>query len=165
MRIDDSLGKDSLFEAEAKRCAELIEQANKIVATNKKALYFLDEPMHSTPPIEGSATSMAVTEYMGRLPGIRLLVTTHYHNCIELENIHPDYFQNISMDAFINDSTNTYRFPYKIKNGASIKCIALELLHEKNLPPQLIQRAINLKNKICDQQVTKTSCFSNQMEH
>ena len=165
MRIDDSLGKESLFEAEAKRCSELIEQANQIVATNKKALYFLDEPMHSTPPIEGSATSMAVTEYMGKLPGIKLLVTTHYHNCVELENMHPDYFQNISMDAFINEKTNVYNFPYRIRKGASVKCIALELLHEKKLPSELIKRAINLKNKICDQQVNKTICFSKQTVH
>jgi DNA mismatch repair ATPase MutS len=112
--------------------------------------------MHSTPPIEGSATSMAVIEYMGKLPNIRLMVTTHYHECIELEKIHPTYFQNISMDAFINKNTGLYTFPYKIKNGASIKCIALELLNEKKLPKQVIQRAIVLKNKICDQQVTNT---------
>lgn len=155
MRIDDTLGQDSLFEAEAKRCSELIEQADSIVAIGKKALYFLDEPMHSTPPIEGSATSMAVIEYMGNLPGIRLMVTTHYHNCVELETIDPSKFQNISMDAFINVATNTYQFPYKIKNGASFKCIALELLSEKKLPPKLIKRAINLKNKICEQQISK----------
>jgi DNA mismatch repair ATPase MutS len=112
--------------------------------------------MHSTPPIEGSATSMAVIEYMGKLPNIRLMVTTHYHECIELEKIHPDYFQNISMDAFVDKLTGLYTFPYKIKKGASIKCIALELLNEKKLPKQLIQRAIVLKNKICEQQVTKT---------
>ena len=156
MRIEDSLGQSSLFEAEAKRCAELLEQAEKISFSQKRALYFLDEPMHSTPPIEGCATSMAVIEYMGRLPGIRLLVTTHYHDCIKLEDMHSDYFQNISMDAFINDTTGLYMFPYKIKNGASIKCIALELLHEKKLPKPLIARAIVLKNKICHQQVNNS---------
>jgi len=156
MRIEDSLGQSSLFEAEAKRCAELLEQAEAIVTSKRNALYFLDEPMHSTPPIEGSATSMAVIEYMGKLPNIRLMVTTHYHECIELEKILPDYFQNISMDAFVDKLTGLYTFPYKIKKGASIKCIALELLNEKKLPKQLIQRAIVLKNKICEQQVTKT---------
>ena len=156
MRIEDSLGQLSLFEAEAKRCAELLEQAHKILNNGMSALYFLDEPMHSTPPIEGSATSMAVSEYMGKLPGIRLMVTTHYHECIGLESMYPDYFQNISMDAFTDPITGRYIFPYKIQKGASTKCIALELLNEKNLPNEIIQRAIILKNKICDKQVKKS---------
>jgi hypothetical protein len=157
MRIEDSLGHSSLFEAEAKRCAELLEQAEAIVHSGKTALYFLDEPMHSTPPIEGCATSMAVIEYMGRLPGIRMMVTTHYHDCVKLEEIHPNHFQNISMDAYVSNETGLYMFPYNIKNGASFKCIALELLNEKKLPPGLVRRAIDLKNKICSQQVTKSS--------
>lgn len=154
MRIEDTLGESSLFEAEAKRCAELLEQAESISLAQKRALYFLDEPMHSTPPIEGTATSMAVIEYMGRLSGIRLLVTTHYHDCIKLESMHPKYYQNISMDAYNTD--NGYVFPYKIKNGASVKCIALELLHEKKLPKEVIKRAIVLKNKICDNELIKS---------
>ena len=157
MRIEDSLGQSSLFEAEANRCTELLAQAHTFASSQKHALYFLDEPMHSTPPIEGCATSMAVIEHMGRLPGIRLLVTTHYHDCIHLESMHPTYFQNISMDAYMNEKTERYIFPYKIHNGASLKCIALELLNEKNLPKSLIKRAIVLKNKICNQQVTKST--------
>ena len=155
MRIEDTLGEASLFEAEAKRCAELLEQAESISVAQKRALYFLDEPMHSTPPIEGTATSMAVIEYMGKLSGIRLLVTTHYHDCIKLESMHPKYYKNISMDAY--NKNGTYIFPYKIKNGASVKCIALELLHEKNLPKNLIERAIVLKNKICQQELIKSN--------
>jgi len=154
MRIEDSLGQASLFEAEAKRCSELLIQSEAVSNAGHRGLYFLDEPMHSTPPIEGCATSMAVIEYMGRLPGIRLLVTTHYHDCIKLEDMHPMYFQNISMDAFLDNESALYKFPYRIKNGASIKCIALELLNEKKLPKSLIRRAIILKNKICEQQVT-----------
>jgi hypothetical protein len=154
MRIEDSLGQASLFEAEAKRCSELLIQSEAVSNSGLRGLYFLDEPMHSTPPIEGCATSMAVIEYMGKLPGIRLLVTTHYHDCIKLEEMHPEYFQNISMDAFLDKESELYKFPYRIKNGASIKCIALELLNEKKLPKSLITRAIILKNKICAQQVT-----------
>ena len=110
MRISDTLGTSSLFEAEVKRCAELITQATQISAQGKRAIYFLDEPMHSTPPIEGSATSKAVIEYIGSIPNVRILVTTHYH---ELVNMNPLLFKNISMDA-IEQSDGTYIFPYKI---------------------------------------------------
>jgi len=151
IRISDELGKLSLFEAEAKRCAELIKQAEEISRSGKTAIYFLDEPMHSTPPIEGTATSIAVIEHIGNLPGIKLLVTTHYHDIIKLGD--DKLFKNISVEANIieNDIVNCsykYNFPYKIKSGHSRQCIALELLSDKNLPKKIIKRAIEVKNKI-----------------
>jgi len=146
MRISDELGISSLFEAETNRCADLIKQAEEFSKNNKKAIYFLDEPMHSTPPIEGSATSLAVIEHLGKLEGIRLLVTTHYHNLIELDKI-PEFI-NVSMKA--NNTENGYTFPYKINKGASYQCIALELLKEHNLPDNVVKRAIEVKNKICE---------------
>uniref|UniRef100_A0A6C0KUY8 DNA mismatch repair proteins mutS family domain-containing protein n=1 Tax=viral metagenome TaxID=1070528 RepID=A0A6C0KUY8_9ZZZZ len=155
IRISDELGKLSLFEAEAKRCAELIKQAEKIAEAGKKAIYFLDEPMHSTPPIEGTATSIAVIEHIGKLPGIKLLVTTHYHDIIKLgtDKSTQGIFTNVSVEAKLieNDIENCnykYEFPYKIKKGPSVQCIALELLSDKDLPKKIIKRAIEVKNKI-----------------
>ena len=143
MRISDVLGTSSLFEAEVKRCAELISQAEKIALEGKRALYFLDEPMHSTPPIEGSATSKAVIEYIAHITGVHILVTTHYHDLVTMS---PELFQNISMDA-IEQHDGSYVFPYKIQNGPSFKCIALELLEANKLPRLIVDEAIKIKNK------------------
>jgi len=143
MRISDTLGTSSLFEAEVKRCAELIKQATQIAAENKRAIYFLDEPMHSTPPIEGSATSKAVIEYIGSIPNIRILVTTHYHDLVTMK---PQLFKNISMDAIVQ-SDGSYIFPYKIQSGPSFKCIALELLEANKLPKEIVNEAIKIKNE------------------
>lgn len=142
MRISDSLGTSSLFEAEVKRCAELINQAEEISAQGKKAIYFLDEPMHSTPPIEGSATSKAVITYIGSISNVRILVTTHYH---DLVSMNPKLFKNVSMDA-IETNDKTYIFPYKIQSGPSFKCIALELLEANKLPSSIVEEAIKIKN-------------------
>jgi len=149
MRISDELGTSSLFEAEVKRCAELIEQAEAVAAAGHRAMYFLDEPMHSTPPIEGSATSKAVIEYIGKIPGVRVLVTTHYH---DLTSMSPSLFFNVSMDAVAIDVAVTshaatqYTFPYRIQRGPSYKCIALELLEKNKLPIAIVQEAIRIKN-------------------
>ena len=142
MRISDTLGTSSLFEAEVKRCAELITQATQIAAEGKRAIYFLDEPMHSTPPIEGSATSKAVIEYIGSIPNIRILVTTHYHDLVSMK---PRLFKNVSMDA-IEQPNGSYVFPYKIQSGPSFKCIALELLEANKLPKEIVIEAIKIKN-------------------
>lgn len=150
IRISDELGRLSLFEAETKRCADLIKQAEDISNAGQRAIYFLDEPMHSTPPIEGSATSMAVIEHIGKLPGIKLLVTTHYHDLISLDN---KYFKNLSVEAHLVEShpekcSYKFKFPYKIKKGSSTQCIAIELLSDKDLPLNVIRRAIEVKNKL-----------------
>ena len=142
IRISDQLGESSLFEAEVARCAELIALAEATSAAGKCATYFLDEPMHSTPPVEGSATSRAVLEYIGRLPGVRVLVTTHYHDVTAMD---PAMFHNVSMDAVLH--ATKYVFPYKIQRGPSFKCIALELLEKNKLPTPIVQEAIRFKNE------------------
>ena len=162
MRISDQLGTSSLFEAEVKRCAELISQAEQTSMSGLRATYFLDEPMHSTPPIEGSATSKAVLEYIGKLPGITVLITTHYHDIVTMD---PEYFHNVSMDAIEEHEDGkenvpgkiTYTFPYKIQRGPSFKCIALELLEKNQLPSGIVEHAIRIKNELLQRNATFTA--------
>ena len=170
MRISDQLGTSSLFEAEVKRCAELISQAEQTSMSGLRATYFLDEPMHSTPPIEGSATSKAVLEYIGKLPGVTVLITTHYHDIVTMDS---KYFHNISMDAIAEENREEnreekekeqdgpgktkYIFPYKIQRGPSFKCIALELLEKNQLPTGIVQEAIRIKNQMLQRNTTFTA--------
>ena len=48
------------------------------------------------------------------------------------------------------DTKNRYIFPYKIKRGYSYLCIAIELLDIKEFPSIIIDNAIKMKNKICN---------------
>ena len=148
MRVSDVLGNRSYFEAEAEYCLNMINKAKEINANNKSALFLMDEPMHSTPPIEGMATAYAVIEYLSKLQGITLIITTHFHRLIKLEEIYPEKFINLSVDAI--PMNNKYYFPYKINRGHSYLCIAIELLDIKDFPKDIIDNAIKMKNKICN---------------
>ena len=147
MRVSDELGNKSYFEAEAEYCLNMINKANEISKYNKRGLFLMDEPMHSTPPTEGMATAYAVIEYLSKMSGISLIITTHFHKLIKLEELYPDKFINISVDAIPQD--NKYYFPYKINKGHSYLCIAIELLDIKDFPKEIIDNAIKMKNKIC----------------
>lgn len=153
IRVQDTVGSASLFEAEVQRCGVLLQQAEAAVTMGKTTLLLLDEPMHSTPPTEGAATAMAVIERLGRMPGVRVLCTTHYHNITMLPKQDPSMFLNVSMDAIAyrhrRNGKTMFRFPYRIKRGASYQCIALELLRAKDIPNDVVTRAIEIKNKIC----------------
>jgi DNA mismatch repair ATPase MutS len=147
MRVSDELGNKSYFEAEAEYCLNMINKAVEINGNNQKGLFLMDEPMHSTPPTEGMATAYAVIEYLSKISGISLIITTHFHKLVKLEELYPDKFINLSVDAIPQD--NKYYFPYKIKKGHSYLCIAIELLDIKDFPKEIIDNAIKMKNKIC----------------
>jgi DNA mismatch repair ATPase MutS len=155
MRITDVLGSKSYFEAEAEYCMRMMQKAKYLSDNNMKGLFLMDEPMHSTPPTEGMATAYAVAEYIGKLKGATVILTTHFHKLVLLEKEYPQYFVNLSVEAH-KQADGTFYFPYKISRGYSYQCIAIELLLSKEFPEEVIISAINMKNKICSELVDKS---------
>ena len=146
MRISDVLGSKSYFEVEAEYCANMMKKALELSKQNKRTLFLMDEPMHSTPPTEGMSTAYAVAEYIGNLPGTNIILTTHFHKLTLLAETYPDIFVNLCVEAIPQDKG--FYFPYTIKTGYSYQCIAIELLSSKHFPNTVIDSAINMKNKI-----------------
>ena len=149
MRVSDELGQTSYFETEVKYCKNMIDKA---IENNGKgrSLFILDEPMHSTPPIEGQSTAYAVLRYLAEnFDNIDILITTHYHNLVCLEYEYPRLFKNVSMEAN-NIGYRRYNFKYKLKNGFSKQCIAIELLDREMFPKEIIDNACMFKDKICN---------------
>jgi predicted ATPase len=144
MRIKDEVGVSSYFEAETSYCNKMIEIADEISKKGKRGVFILDEPMHSTPPLEAISVAYSITKYLGNLKGIRLIITTHFHKLIELEK--NNNFINLSVSATkINEK---YVFDYKIKKGGSKQTIAIELLEKHKLKEEIINSAIEIKNKL-----------------
>lgn len=145
MRVQDSIGSMSLYEAECQRCKELIEET---ADADRPILVFLDEPMHATPPIEGASTAMAFAKYLGQKDNVKLIITTHYHVLTNLEKIASQYFRNISMDVNVIDPFHI-EFSYKLRPGPSYQSIAIEMLEKDAFPKEMLKDAIEIKNKIC----------------
>jgi DNA mismatch repair ATPase MutS len=108
----------------------------------------MDEPMHSTPPIEGVAVAFSVAEYLANIKGVTLIITTHFHNLMELEDKYKKLFINLSVNANYNDKTKCYDFNYKINKGGSKQIIAIELLEKNKFNKNIIKSAIEIKNKL-----------------
>ena len=149
MRITDILGSRSYFETEAEYCRNMMNKAIDLSKNNKRGLFLMDEPMHSTPPTEGMSTAYAVAEFIGNLPNTSIILTTHFHKLTLLEANYPDTFINLSVEAI--KQGNGFHFPYLIRPGFSYQCIAIDLLSSKEFPESVISSAINMKNKICDE--------------
>jgi hypothetical protein len=151
MRVTDVIGSKSYFEAETSHCNEMINIADDLFKTKKRGLFLMDEPMHSTPPFEGVSIAFSVAEYLAKLKGITLIITTHFHNLIELEDKHKNLFINLSVNATYNQISKLYDFNYKINRGGSKQIIAIELLEKNNFNKDIIFSAIEMKNKLYNQ--------------
>jgi predicted ATPase len=151
MRVSDEVGSKSYFEAETSHCNNMINVADELFKTKKRGLFLMDEPMHSTPPIEGVAVAFSVAEYLAKLKGITLIITTHFHNLIELEDKYKSLFINLNVNATYNDKTKIYDFNYKINRGGSKQIIAIELLEKHKFNKDIINSAIEMKNKLYNQ--------------
>jgi len=151
MRISDEVGSKSYFEAETSYCNKMINIADELYKTKKRGLFLMDEPMHSTPPFEGVSIAFSVAEYLAKLNGITLIITTHFHNLIELEDKHKSLFINLNVNATYNPITKLYDFNYKINRGGSKQIIAIELLEKHKFNKDIIASAIEMKNKLYNQ--------------
>eukprot|EP00960_Hanusia_phi_P061481 764855-Hanusia_phi.AAC.2 len=146
MRVYDIVGQRSFYEAEAEYCKAMLDKAEEFKESN--SLFVMDEPMHSTPPTEGFATAYAVCQYLGnKYENCKLIITTHYHNMINLAKDYPNSFVNLSVEA-IPMPNRKFKFPYKIHNDYSFQCIAIELLEDRTFPREVIETAIKIKNKM-----------------
>jgi len=151
MRVVDITGEMSYFETETNYCNNMINIAQQLEKENKRGLFLMDEPMHSTPPIEGVSVAYSVAKFLGNMKGITLIITTHFHNLIELEHEYKSRFINLSVSAKYNDKTSNYEFNYKINRGGSKQIIAIELLEKHKFNKDIIKSAIEMKNKIYSQ--------------
>ena len=80
------------------------------------------------------------------MKNIRFIITTHFHKLIDLEDNYKDRFINLNVKAFKEDKN--YKFDYKINRGGSRQTIAIELLKKHELNDEIINSAIEIKNKI-----------------
>ena len=69
-------------------------------------------------------------------------------NLIELEDKYKSLFINLNVNATYNENTKSYEFNYKINRGGSKQIIAIELLEKNKFNKNIINSAIEMKNKL-----------------
>jgi hypothetical protein len=76
LNIPDTSGRDSLFQAEARRCKEILD----IISVNKKDTHFcvFDELYSGTNPEEAEQSSISFMKYITKYKNVLCLLTTHF---------------------------------------------------------------------------------------
>jgi hypothetical protein len=138
LNIPDTSGRDSLFQAEARRCKEIID----IINDNKRESHFcvFDELYSGTNPEEAETSASAFMLYLQKYKKVSSLLTTHFVKvCKKLDNI--EGIENFKMITETNE--DKIKYTYKLDKGISEVKGGINVLTEMNYPKEIINNTIN----------------------
>jgi hypothetical protein len=132
INIPDTSGRDSLFQAEARRCKEVIE----LMKTTTSAFCIFDELFSGTNPSEASASAYAFLDYMSKQPHCTFLLTTHFLDvCDKLTK------SSIEMYHLNTKDGDELTYTYKLTPGISRIKGGLHILKMLQYPASILQCA------------------------
>tara|TARA_B110000305_G_C19462283_1_gene655405 strand:+ start:2956 stop:4644 length:1689 start_codon:yes stop_codon:yes gene_type:complete len=133
LNIPDTSDRDSLFQAEARRCREIIESLT--VNNNDNHFCIFDELYSGTNPYEANASAFAFIKFMLNKK-IDFILTTHFVElCDNLDN--EDEIKNYQMKIDVIDDKIIYL--YKLITGVSKYKGGIHVLKQLNYPTEIIE--------------------------
>jgi putative IMPACT (imprinted ancient) family translation regulator len=143
LNIPDTSGRDSLFQAEARRCKDIID----VIKANKKDRHFcvFDELYSGTNPDEAVMSANAFMEYLVKFENVKCILTTHFIAVCKKLNSH-QLIENYQMET--TPSGDSFNYTYVLKKGISEVRGGIKVLHDMQYPDEIIQnsRFNNLDN-------------------
>ena len=113
LNIPDTSGRDSLFQAEARRCKDIL--VSIVENPNNSHCCIFDEIYSGTNPTDAVSCATMYLEEMNKYKaGVDYVLTTHY---IELCELFDKKICNLKMN--VNVLEDTIEYLYKIENGIS----------------------------------------------
>lgn len=136
LNIPDTSGRDSLFQAESRRCMEIL----RCIINNPSKRHFciFDELYSGTNPYEAVAAAYGYIDYISKNQKVDLILTTHYIElCQLLEKNNSEAISNLHMS--VCPDTGTYL--YKVADGISTIKGGLKVLRELDYPSEIVECA------------------------
>ena len=142
INIPDTSGRDSLFQAEARRCKHILDS----IYQNKTKRHFciFDELFSGTNPHEAIGSAIAFLKHLNEV-NADYIITTHFLNIcnqLEIEQMNKNYHMNVNIK---NDS---FEYTYKLKPGISSIKGGVQVLQDLNFPESIIKMTNSYINKI-----------------
>lgn len=136
LNIPDTSGRDSLFQAEARRCKEILD----IIETSPDARHFavFDELFSGTNAEEATSASYAFLKYLQKKSNVDFILTTHFEKlCKRIKKAKHMRISNKMMEAFVDG--NNIKFAYKLKDGYSKIKGAKLILIQMDFPEEIVE--------------------------
>ena len=135
LNIPDTSGRDSLFQAEARRCKQIIDIINNSLIDATHFCVF-DELYSGTNPTEAVQSATALMEYLVKIKNVNCLLTTHFFKlCKKLDK--NKHILNCYMESTkINDKI---KYSYLLKTGISQINGGIYVLREMGYPKEITE--------------------------
>ena len=140
INIPDTSGRDSLFQAEARRCKEILDIISKSEKNDRHFCCF-DELYSGTNPTEAIASAYSFLKYISKDKNIDYILTTHYISLCKLLNND----NNIINKQMIIDSD---KYTYKLGNNISNIKGGIKVLEQLEYNKEIINSAKNIIDNI-----------------
>lgn len=158
LNIPDTSGRDSLFQAESRRCKEIIDSIGNYNNTNNERHFCIFDELYSgTNPNDAIKSSFAFLSYLSKYSNVDFILTTHYTPvCLKFEESHhKQYIDNYKMDVE-QDEDGKLHFSYKLKPGICSIQGAIEILKEMEYPDEIIDTITQFDNLGCNTKIDDT---------
>jgi len=137
LNIPDTSGRDSLFQAESRRCKDIIDQISNS-KSNERHFCIFDELYSGTNPVEATKSAYSFLLYLSKFENVDFLLTTHYTTiCDKLDG--SPMIKNMKMNTVHDESSDEITYEYTISEGISKIQGAILVLKAMNYPEEIIQ--------------------------
>lgn len=175
LNIPDTSGRDSLFQAESRRCKEILTCIQD-GGDNERHFCIFDELYSGTNPEEATRSAFAFMEYIRTFKQVDLILTTHYSSICDrwtegknkrhisnkqmevcdvlctIDNDNDSTTDNENDSTNDNDSTDNNKkekvyCTFKIIPGVSKREGAVRILEEMDYPQEMIDMVVQQNDK------------------
>ena len=145
LNIPDTSGRDSLFQAEARRCKEIMEAITESKPSEKHFCIF-DEIYSGTNPYEAMASAYSYLEYLSKYKNVSFMITTHYTDlCKKVEK---NEMNIVNKHMEIYKTNETFQYSYLLKSGISEVKGGVKVLQDLGYPTDMIDNTGKYLSKI-----------------
>jgi hypothetical protein len=140
LNIPDTSGRDSLFQAESRRCKEIIDIIGEnLEASGARHYCIFDELYSGTNPVEAAKAAKSFLAYLTKFEHVDFILTTHYTSiCKKLENKESGRIRNYKMDVETMEN-GQYKYTYLLKRGISKIQGAKQILKDMDYPREIVE--------------------------
>ena len=143
LNIPDTSGRDSLFQAESRRCKEILDIIDSSDVNKSRHLCTFDELYSGTNPEEATKSAYSFLLYLSKNSNVDFILTTHYTSiCPRLKKT--KNIKNWKMDAICTENEEI-QYTYKIKKGVSKIQGAIKVLKDMQYPKEIIDSILEWK--------------------
>ena len=134
INIPDTSGRDSLFQAEARRCKDILNNIHDF--RKERHFCIFDELYSGTNPYEAIGSATSFLKYLNKYEKIDFIITTHFLDlCKKLEVI--DNITNKHMH--IKKVNDDFEYTYQLVDGISSIKGGVKVLRELGYPDEIIE--------------------------